>query len=723
MVVTEGVPVPDTRRPHLRLHLIESGYALLVLAWFIVPLFASASGALVPPLLPVSFMDSGRVAIIPFLLVTCVVFSIPLLAVFKICAPFLASRIPSIADPKRIVAIVLDILLSGFVLATLVIHLLENASGPGYFRLQPVLSWVVFVTSAGVNVLCVAFLIAALEQRDDVYQEYLEFRREGRERDGSLLGAIRRPGIQKRLILTFLPFILAIMVIPAVVILRDFRRTTLSTAIAGGETLAEQAGLAVGGSFRDADAIDEYFSLQARSNAGNPAPFRAMMFARRDERTGEYEYSAGTDRARIGARANRAGIPLDRTSWRVTTGGAVYEFTAPVTRMYNTVGYVTVEYARDTIAGPGFRITVKVLLIAAISVYAAVVLLYLFGRNLVHPILYLRMSVSAISRALDDMVKGRKTVSASLLQYKDRVRTQDEVKLLSNEIRGMTAVIRGILPYVSASTLKHAERERPKTERGSNRNLAFLFTDIRGFSSLCEEQRPDQVVKMLNDYLGIQADIIATNGGDIDKFVGDEIVAMFDGPKKELHACRASVEIRSTMARQRELAELASRNVVSIGIGINTGPVVFGSIGAGDRMDFTSIGDTVNLAARLEKANKSYRTGTLVSEAVHGKVGGEYLCREIDLLTVKGKRQPVRVFELLQERGKASDRNSEIKRVFEEGLAFYRQKKWGQAEQAFGFLKEKFHDETSEIFLRRIALFKLEAPPRKWDGVFDLSLT
>ena len=330
------------------------------------------------------------------------------------------------------------------------------------------------------------------------------------------------------------------------------------------------------------------------------------------------------------------------------------------------------------------------------------------------------MSVNAISRALDGMVKGKAPVSASLLAYKDRVRTQDEVKLLSNEIRGMTAVIRGILPYVSASTLKHAERERPRTER---RNLAFLFTDIRGFSSLCEGQGPDQVVKMLNHYLTIQVDIIRANGGDIDKFVGDEIMAMFDGAKKELHACRAGVQVSEAMSAQRELAELASRHVVSIGIGINAGPVVFGSVGAGDRMDFTSIGETVNLAARLENATKTYRTRMLVSEAVHDKVGGEYLSREIDLLVVKGKRQPVRVFELLQERGRASDRTSEIKRVFEEGLSLYRQKKWGQAEQAFGFLKEKFNDETSEIFLRRIALFKLEPPPRKWDGVFDLSLT
>jgi class 3 adenylate cyclase len=713
----------EIKRSSLYLHLAEAGYALLVLAWFIVPLFLNVPGALIPPLLPVSFLGSAPGAIVPFLLITCVVFPIPLLAAFKIVAPFLVSRIPSITDPKRIVAIVLDILLSGLVLATLAIHLLKNASGPGYFRLQSILSWAVFVASAVVNMLSVVFLIAALERRDDVYQEYLEFRREGQQRDGNPWAALRRPGIQKRLAVTFLPFILAIIVVPAVVLLGDFRRSTLSAAIAGGETLAEQAALAVSGSFRDAGAVDEYFALQARRNAGAPAPFNAMLFARRNDRTGAYEVAAGTDRSRIGTRVNRTGIPLDRTSWRLSAEGSVYEFTAPVTRLYNLAGFVAVEYARDTITGPSFRITAKVLIIAVISVYAAVVLLYLFGRNLVHPILYLRMSVNAISRALDGMVKGKARVTPDSLQYKDRVRTQDEVKLLSNEIRGMTAVIRGILPYVSASTLKHAERERPKTERGSNRNLAFLFTDIRGFSSLCEEQRPDQIVKMLNDYLGIQADIITTNGGDIDKFVGDEIVAMFDGPKKELHACRASVEIRSAMARQRELAELASRNVVSIGIGINTGPVVFGSIGAGDRMDFTSIGDTVNLAARLEKANKSYRTGTLISEAVHDKVGGEYLCREIDLLTVKGKRQPVRVFELLQERGKASDRNSEIKRVFEEGLSFYRQKKWGQAEQAFGFLKEKFHDEASEIFLRRIALFKLEAPPRKWDGVFDLSLT
>jgi class 3 adenylate cyclase len=710
----------QTDRSTLLLHLAEGGYALLVLAWFIAPLIVGADRALVPPLLPLSFFDPARGRIAPFLAVTCVVFPIPLLAALKIAAPFLESRIPSMTDPKRVVPIVLDVLLSALVLATLAIHLLTFGSGPGYLRQQSWLAWAVLGASVAANICSVVFLIVSLGRRDEAYQEYLAFKRDGQRRDGNLLAALRRPGIQKRLTLTFLPFILAIIIVPATVTLVDFRRTTLGAEIAGGEALAEQAALAVSGNARDADAIGEYFALEDRKNHVATVPFQAMTFARKNSLTGAFEVAASTDRSRIGTRASWDGIPRGQVSWRLADRGTLYQFTAPVTSFGSPIGFVSVEYQREKLSEPCFRVTVKILLMAAISVYGAVVLVYLFGRNLVHPILYLRMSVNAISRTLDGMLRGTAPVTPSRLEFRDRIRTRDEVKMLSDEISAMTAVLRGVLPYVSVSTLKHAERARPKTER---RNLAFLFTDIRGFTSLCEGQDPDRIVKMLNHCFCIQSDIIRSNGGDIDKFMGDEIMATFGGPKKELRACRASVEIRTAMAAQRELAELASRRAVSIGMGINTGPVVFGSIGAGDRMDFTSIGDTVNLASRLEGANKSYRTKTLVTEAVHDKVRDEYLCREIDLLTVKGKREPVRVFELLQERAKASDRIHEIRRVFEEGLARYRRQEWGQAEKAFGFVKEKFHDETSEIFLRRIALFKLDPPPRHWDGVSELSLT
>jgi adenylate cyclase len=162
--------------------------------------------------------------------------------------------------------------------------------------------------------------------------------------------------------------------------------------------------------------------------------------------------------------------------------------------------------------------------------------------------------------------------------------------------------------------------------------------------------------------------------------------------------------------------------VVSIGIGINTGPVVFGSVGAKDRMDFTSIGDTVNLAAGLEEANKIYGTKTLITEAVHDRVTEAYLCREIDLLTVKGKRQPVLIFEILQARKSASAHLEQIKRIFEGGLAAYRRQKWDIAEKAFSAMKTEFKDETSEVFLRMVALFRRNPPPADWDGVFNLTV-
>jgi class 3 adenylate cyclase len=329
------------------------------------------------------------------------------------------------------------------------------------------------------------------------------------------------------------------------------------------------------------------------------------------------------------------------------------------------------------------------------------------------------MSVASISSSLSGMIKGERRISAELLQFQDRVETNDEIKGLSNEVGNMTAVIRGIVPYISASTLKHSERERPMTE---SRDLCFIFTDIRGFTSLCEGMSPEKVVELLNRYLDLQSSIILANHGDIDKFVGDEVMAMFEGPDKELNAVRTSLAIRSAMAREKEKAIAAKMNVVSIGIGINSGPVVFGSVGAKDRMDFTSIGDTVNLAARLEGANKAYGTKTLVTESVYRPVKKEYLCREVDRLTVKGKKLPVSVYEIVHERANASAALVEFCEGFEEGLALYREQKWPKAAKQFSTLAAKYDDEASSTFLSRIELFKTNPPPAEWDGVFNMTV-
>jgi adenylate cyclase len=697
------------------LHAAEAAYSLLLLAWFFAPLFAHARDVIAAPLLPLSFLDVDHGKIIGFLVVTCIAYLIPLLCIAKVAAVFLEQRVPSLADPTRVVPIVLNALASALVVAVLLIQLVAFASGPAWFRSQPWLSYAVFFISVAWNALSLARCMEVFNRSDPAYQEYAAYRR---KKGAGLRGphAVRH-GIQKRLALTMLPFVLAVIILPSLVMLRDFSRTALASSIADGKALAERAASVVHTSNAAPGALAGFMTTEGRRNRGSDFPFLAVSYIDRDSRSGVFEVVASTDRSRIGKRPALKPAFVDSSGYRVVPEDDIYEFTCPVALAGARAGYVSVEMTRDVVTEQYFRTVVKVLLIAGISAYAAVFLFFLFGRSIVRPILSLCMSVSEVSHAMSEMIKGTGRSEMRLPKYKDRVKTRDEISMLSGEVSAMTRVIRGLIPYISSSTLKHSERETPRTQK---RNLAFLFTDIRGFTSFCEGREPEAVVQMLNRYLDLQAGIIAANGGDIDKFVGDEVMAVFKGPGKELAACRSGAQIMAAMSLEKELASLSSAAAVSVGIGIHSGPVIFGSVGARDRMDFTSIGDTVNQAARLEGVNKSYGTRALLSDVVYEKAKDAYLCREIDLLTVKGKRKPVRIYELLKEREKSSERDHEIKRVFEEGLSLYRQQVWAGAEKCFLFLKEKFQDDPSDVFLRRISAFRASPPSPDWDGVFNL---
>jgi adenylate cyclase len=725
------------KRTVLLLHIGEGLIAAILLAWYALPFVDRTLGAFSPLELPITLAGYPPRELGSFIVVACVVGIVPLICLWKFASLFLGRRIPAAADPIRILPVALNIVCSSAAIAVVLLHVIVFASNARYFGAFPPVTYAVFLLSLASNAFFIVMLILGVSRRDAAYQEYQEFRRVGEgkaekkgrggRRTADSLWVSQRQGIQRKLILSFVPLILIIIVVLAFILMSDFSRTILASVIASGETLAERTASVAKANVGDRIAVDDYLSIEGKKNdakkggkdPGSAFRFNTLSYYQRDAKGSSFDVAASTDRSAVGLRVPLADFQLEATTHRYNPEAKVFEFLSPVVLSGRFLGFVMVDYARDVIYEPYFRTQVKVFVIAAIFIYASVFLIYLFGRNIVFPILFLRMSVNAISTVLSGMIKGKVKISPELLQYKDRVNTRDEIKVLSNEVKNMTTVIRGVIPYISASTLKHSERETLMSEK---RDLTFLFTDIRGFTTLCEGQSPEAVVETLNHYLDIQSSVILANGGDIDKFVGDEIMAMFEGPKKELNACKASLEIRRAMAEEKKIAELAERNVVAIGIGINTGPVVFGSVGAKDRMDFTSIGDTVNLAARLEGANKTYGTKTLISEAVHDKVKESYLCREIDLLTVKGKRQPVRIFEILQARKGAAPKLEQIRKLFEGGLAAYRRQKWDLAEKAFAALKKEFKDETSEVFLRRIALFKRNPPGDGWDGVFNLTV-
>ncbi len=708
-------------KSRLAYHAMEMGFAVILIVWYVLPYINQTLSGFNPIQFAGSLYGSPPSQPGAWMAVTVITWLVPVICLWKIAAFFLRDRVPLIADTASPISVLLNFVSSALVIAMIVVHIIAFAANARYFEALHPVTYGVLAVSLAFNAYSIVSLIMSISRRDPFYQEYLTFRRGGEGGNGQqgVLSIVPRQGIQRRLILTFVPLILVVIVVLSIVLLSNFKVTIQDAVFANAESVTESAATEVKANPTDRIALDDYFDAAAKKNSaatgsGSSFRFNTLSFFRRDVKAGDFVLWSGTDPSRVGQRTT-LDSPLTEVTSRYNDEKKVYEFLAPVLLSNVFIGYVTVDYARDVIYEPYFRTQVKVFVVAALFMYASVFLIFLFGRNIVFPILFLRMSVYSIADMLSRMIKGKEKVSAELLQYKDRVTTRDEIKLLSNEVNNMTTVIRGVIPYISASTLKHSEREKPTTER---KTLTFLFTDIRGFTSISESMTPDKVVQMLNHYLDLQTSIIHANGGEIDKFVGDEIMAMFEGAKKDVNACKASLDIRKAMAKEKELAKAQGRENVSIGIGINTGQVVFGSMGAKDRMDFTSIGDTVNLAARLEGTNKEYGTKTLITEAVYDKVKDAILCREIDLMTVKGKTQPVRIYEVLQDSKTAAEKLVNLKDVFESSLELYRKQKWEAAEKGFAALAKGLKDETSKVFLQRIKDFRQDPPPRGWDGVF-----
>ena len=385
------------------------------------------------------------------------------------------------------------------------------------------------------------------------------------------------------------------------------------------------------------------------------------------------------------------------------------------------VGFSVVTYLKEILDRPYFQAKVFIFALSAVFLYAAIIITLFLADIIADPMILLCVNIRKTTNILSGILSGNAKIDAEKLVFHETVKTHDEIKSLSIEIKNIVTLVRGMLPYVSFHTIRNAEKNVGR--RSTTRELCFLFTDVRGFTSLCENMPPKDVIAILNRYLDLETKIIFDNGGDVDKYVGDEIMAFFSGPRKEINACKAAMEIRKAMRIEQQAAVKTGDATVSIGIGINSGSVVFGPVGSETRKDFTSIGDTVNLAARLEGANKEYGSNSIISEAVYKNLNDAFICRELDYIAVKGKTEAVRIFEILQPTEKMTeDMLRDLKNLFEAGLACYRQRKWKTAEKYFLECIGKYRDAPSNVFLKRTAHYQISPPPLDWKGVFVMNV-
>ena len=259
---------------------------------------------------------------------------------------------------------------------------------------------------------------------------------------------------------------------------------------------------------------------------------------------------------------------------------------------------------------------------------------------------------------------------------------------------------------------------------GQSVTATVLFSDVRSFTTITEQLGAQGTVALLNEYFTLMVDCIQREEGMLDKFIGDALMAAFGIPVP--HEDDADRAVRAAIAMMRELQNwnrlrnAEGRMPIDIGIGLNTDSVVSGNIGSKKRMDYTIIGDGVNLAARLESACKQYGAHILISEFTHKNLKGTYRTRELDLVIVKGKTKPVAIHEVLDYHNEDSyPQLIDAIGLFRDGLSRYRQRKWDSAIQLFNdVLALNPHDKPAKIYLERSQYF-LETPPGDdWDGVW-----
>src|SRR5579883_55288 len=282
--------------------------------------------------------------------------------------------------------------------------------------------------------------------------------------------------------------------------------------------------------------------------------------------------------------------------------------------------------------------------------------------------------------------------------------------------------------YLSPAVMEEIVR-RPELLRlgGEKREMTVLFSDIRGFTSFSEQLDPQELVTLLNEYLTAMTDVVYRYDGVLDKYMGDALMAFWNGPVPQpdhaRRACLTALDMLETLRTLHERWRERGIPRLDMGVGLNSGPMSVGNMGSDTRFDYTVMGDAVNLGSRLEGTNKEYHTNIVISQSTLDEVKDEgFVVRVLDLVAVKGKAQPVAVYELIGRPGHFGRFTPELLAVYERGIQLYRAQDFDAAAAAFREVLERVpNDGPCMMYLERCQDLVAAPPPQDWDGVYVMT--
>ncbi len=394
--------------------------------------------------------------------------------------------------------------------------------------------------------------------------------------------------------------------------------------------------------------------------------------------------------------------------------------------------FLIVSEERDTFYSKVNQITQRTVAILALAIVLGLVMILVFAKYLTDPL-------TKVVRTMQDIMSTSDLSKRVTVEYHDEIgRLAHTFNLMVGELEkaynqiksyAFKAVlaqkrehkIRNIFQkYVPSDVIDQFFKSPESMLVGEDRVLAVLFSDIRSFTTISEGLRPDELVDSLNRYFSVMVDIIMDrHRGIIDKYIGDAIMAFFGAPVRHdddaLQSVLAGIEMHDGLSKFNEHQRRIGRPEFHIGVGINYGVVTVGNIGTEKKMDYTVIGDMVNLASRLEGLTKKYHQPVLISESLHGKVHDQVPCRLLDTVAVKGKTRGVRIYTTRKELG---DTERMVWGLHNTAMDHYYRQEFGKAIDCFrevlGLAPE---DANAAMIMERCKAYRHNPPGKGWDGV------
>ncbi len=282
--------------------------------------------------------------------------------------------------------------------------------------------------------------------------------------------------------------------------------------------------------------------------------------------------------------------------------------------------------------------------------------------------------------------------------------------------------------YLNPNVIEEIVKDNSKlTLSGEQRDMTVLFSDIRGFTTISEKLPPKILADLMNEYLTPMTALVFQTEGTLDKYIGDAVMAFWGAPghmpDHALRCCRTAVAMMRELAKLQERWRLEGKNYppIDIGLGINSGPMVVGNFGGEQRFGYTVLGDNVNLSSRLEGTNKEYRSHIIISEATWKQCDGQVAARELGAVRVKGKREPVKIFELMDDKPPSGEL-AEVIDIFNLGIARFREQKWEEARAQFRkVLAIRPDDGPPQAYIEFCNDYEKDPPGPEWDGVYTMT--